>query len=186
MTERNTLLFELDDAFRKMIRKFVAERDKVLIHGEVSLPMIVVLGKLLRDGPQKAGELAAETDFSSGATTQLCNRLVQGGYIYRTRPEDDRRTVLLHITEKGRAFMRWLHQQEDHDRYSLFDGFEEAELRDLLAYCERIVGNMRPFFDSLNGLSEPAERQEEGRNVRGGRGRQADRDINSRTGEMKP
>ncbi|TYP70221.1 MarR family winged helix-turn-helix transcriptional regulator [Paenibacillus methanolicus] len=161
MTDRNNLLlYELDDAFRKMIRKFVGERDKVLIHGEVSLPMIVVLGKLLRDGPQKAGELAAETDFSSGATTQLCNRLVQGGYIYRTRPEDDRRTVLLHITEKGRAFMKWLHEQEDHDRFSLFDGFEEAELRDLLAYCGRIVDNMRPFFDSLHGLTERLDGQE--------------------------
>ncbi|MFB9329293.1 MarR family winged helix-turn-helix transcriptional regulator [Paenibacillus aurantiacus] len=160
MTERNMLLHELDDAFRKMIRKFVAERDKVLIHGEVTLPMIVVLGKLLRDGPQKAGELSAETDFSSGATTQLCNRLVQGGYIYRTRPEDDRRTVLLHITDKGRAFMKWLHEQEDHDRYSLFDGFEEAELRNLLAYCGRIVDNMRPFFDSLHGLTELLDRQE--------------------------
>ncbi|MBB3108632.1 DNA-binding MarR family transcriptional regulator [Paenibacillus phyllosphaerae] len=152
--ERHALLSELDDTFRKMIRRFVVERDKVQILGEISPPMIIVLSRLIREGPQKAGELSEAIDFSSGATTQLCNRLVSNGYIYRTRPEDDRRTVLLHITEKGRRFMQWLQSHDDHQRYGLFENFDDRELEAMIKYCVRIMGNFGDYFGGFAKLTE--------------------------------
>lgn len=147
---RHSLDVELDETFRRMIRKFVVERDKVIIKGEISPPQLVVLGKLYKDGPQKAGVLSEELDFSPGATTALCDKLVDSGYVYRTRPESDRRIVLLHITEKGADFCNQLHSSSPDSRDFLFHDFTEEEKLTMLELCGRVLDKLPNYSDVLN------------------------------------
>jgi DNA-binding MarR family transcriptional regulator len=62
----------------------------------------LILHKIIREGEQRLGSLAEQLDFTSGAITALSDKLETGGYTVRKRKEDDRRTVLLGITDKGR------------------------------------------------------------------------------------
>ncbi|MCZ4150673.1 MarR family transcriptional regulator, partial [Escherichia coli] len=94
-------LTRADDLFRKMVRRFVKERDRVSVEG-VTLPAMLILQKIIRDGEQRLGDLAEQMDFTSGAITALSDKLEAAGYTVRRRKEDDRRTVLLDITAKGR------------------------------------------------------------------------------------
>lgn len=50
----------------------------------------------------KVTEAAKLLGLSNGATTVICDELIEGGYIKRTRSEKDRRLVLLTISDSGR------------------------------------------------------------------------------------
>src|SRR3954468_4532803 len=48
------------------------------------------------------GELASDLELSSGAMTSRLDRLEQAGYVRRLPDPDDRRGVVVELTEKGR------------------------------------------------------------------------------------
>lgn len=50
-------LQELDHLFRKSVRKFVKERDKISIEG-ISLPGLMILRKVMSSGEQRLSDLA--------------------------------------------------------------------------------------------------------------------------------
>jgi DNA-binding MarR family transcriptional regulator len=50
---------------------------------------------------RKAGELAERSDISSGAMTNRLDRLEEAGLVRRLRDPDDRRGVLVELTDAG-------------------------------------------------------------------------------------
>jgi len=60
-------LEETDWLFRKVVRRFVKERDRVTVEG-ISLPGMLILHKIIREGEQRLGDLAEELDFTSLAS----------------------------------------------------------------------------------------------------------------------
>jgi MarR family transcriptional regulator, organic hydroperoxide resistance regulator len=97
------LMIEADWYFRKMVRKFVKERDRITIEG-ITLPGMFILHKIIEDGEQRLSDLAEELDFTSGAITAVSDKLERRGLAMRQRLPADRRTVLLTVTDEGRAF----------------------------------------------------------------------------------
>lgn len=72
-----------------------------LSHGEWK-----VLSSLRWAGPpyrRSAGDLARLADLSSGAMTNRLDRLEEAGLVRRLRDPDDRRGVLVELTDEGRA-----------------------------------------------------------------------------------
>ena len=57
----------------------------------------------LVDGPLSAGQLSGATGLRPAATTALIDRLERRGLVRRRRSEEDRRTVLVEMTEQGHA-----------------------------------------------------------------------------------
>jgi DNA-binding MarR family transcriptional regulator len=54
-------------------------------------------------GRVTAGELARESRLSTGAITTLLDRLERAGFVRRVRDTDDRRRVLVELTDEARA-----------------------------------------------------------------------------------
>jgi DNA-binding MarR family transcriptional regulator len=68
-----------------------------------------VLGALRQAGPpfrRSAGSLAKRTDLSSGAMTNRLDRLEKAGLVKRLPDPDDRRGVLIELTDEGET--RWV------------------------------------------------------------------------------
>lgn len=151
-------LEEIDWLFRRMVRKFVKERDKVTVEG-IALPGVLILHKVVRDGEQKLGDLAEELDLTSGAITALCDKLEKKGFALRRRMETDRRTVLLDITEEGR---RMLDRNREVGRLCitlLFDNFTEQELDSQKAAFTQITDNLEQFAETILKLPEQSSKQ---------------------------
>jgi DNA-binding MarR family transcriptional regulator len=87
-----------------------------------------VLLKLDRHGAMTAGELADVLNLSTGATTNRLDGLEEAGHVTRTRDPGDRRSVLVDVTETGRAVL---------DRIVESQGVEERDLLSGLAPAER-------------------------------------------------
>lgn len=69
MSDRDWEALERTDwLFRKMVRRFVKERDRISVEG-ISLPGMLILHKIIREGEQRLGDLAEQLDFTSGAIT---------------------------------------------------------------------------------------------------------------------
>ncbi|AOZ93140.1 MarR family winged helix-turn-helix transcriptional regulator [Paenibacillus crassostreae] len=146
-------LQEADWLFRKMIRRYVKERDRVTVAG-ITLPGMLILHKIINEGEQRLGDLAEEFDFTSGAITALSDKLEKAGYTVRKRKEDDRRTVLLDVTDKGRE----LYDRNDNIGARcitlLFEGFTEEEIALQSRFYERMVSNLEKFSETLLTLGK--------------------------------
>jgi DNA-binding MarR family transcriptional regulator len=59
------------------------------------------LARLSRDGPQRLTELANAEGVSQPGMTQLVTRLERDGLVRRTASTDDRRGVLVEVTDAG-------------------------------------------------------------------------------------
>nr|WP_114496808.1 MarR family transcriptional regulator [Fontibacillus phaseoli] len=135
-----------------MVRRFVKERDKVEVEG-VSLPGLLVLQKMLREGPQRLGDLAEELDFTSGAVTGLCDKLEQKGFARRIRQDGDRRTVWLDITEQGREMMGRNRNIGRRCISILFADLSEEELTSIHYLFKVLIGRLDHFSETLNDLA---------------------------------
>lgn len=89
MSDRDWEALERTDwLFRKMVRRFVKERDRISVEG-ISLPGMLILHKIIREGEQRLGDLAEQLDFTSGAITALTDKLEK-----RDSPSaDERKTI---------------------------------------------------------------------------------------------
>lgn len=92
--------------------------------------------------PKNMSTVAKALSVTTGTLTISVNGLVKKGYVNRTRSEEDRRVVLISLTEKGRrAFAQ---HQQFHQRMidSIVDGLTEEEQLVL----ERALRNTNRFF----------------------------------------
>jgi len=78
--------------------------DATLAQYGLTHPDFQVLGTLRlwrSDHRSSPGELAADLELSSGAMTSRLDRLEEAGYIRRLRDPDDRRGVVVELTDEG-------------------------------------------------------------------------------------
>lgn len=144
-------LEEIDWLFRRMVRKFVKERDKVTVEG-ITLPGILILHKVMRDGEQKLGDLAEELDLTSGAITALCDKLEKKGFAVRRRLETDRRTVMLDITSEGRSMLLRNRDVGQTSISLLFGSFSQQELDSQKASFTQITDSLENYAENIMNL----------------------------------
>ncbi|MEU4898198.1 MarR family transcriptional regulator [Streptomyces sp. NPDC044780] len=71
--------------------------------GALSLTHARALRALAESDPLSINQLAAATETTAAAATQLVNGLVAAGYVTRERPTHDKRSVQVSLTDAGRA-----------------------------------------------------------------------------------
>lgn len=147
------VLEEADWLFRKMVRRFVKERDRINVEG-IALPGMMILHKIIREGDQRLSDLAEQLDLTSGAITALCDKLDTAGYTVRRRKSGDRRTVLLGITDKGREMFERNRSVGTSCISLLFEGFEREELAAQNQAFKKVIGNLDGFSEAILDLAK--------------------------------
>jgi DNA-binding MarR family transcriptional regulator len=71
------------------------------IAGAISLTHARAMRALADQGPLTIAQLAAATETTNAAATQLVNGLVRAGYVTRERSANDRRSVVVALTAAG-------------------------------------------------------------------------------------
>lgn len=72
---------------------------------DLGLTALSVLGRIDRDGPCTATEVAAAEGIQPQSLTRLLPRLQERGLIERTRDDGDRRQTLLAVTDSGNELL---------------------------------------------------------------------------------
>lgn len=87
----------------RICRYFGAFEREAVCCGTVTVPQCLVMQELLAEGPRDVSRLAAFAGTSVSAMTRLVDGLAKRGFVERNRDPDDRRRVVVTLTEPGTA-----------------------------------------------------------------------------------
>ncbi|GLX69436.1 MarR family winged helix-turn-helix transcriptional regulator [Paenibacillus glycanilyticus] len=134
-------LRELDDVFRKLRRLINAEYNRFNAHGlgMTEGKMVIILAE---HGPQKASAMAEWLRITSGAVTGISDRLIDLGYVERSRSEFDRRIVMLSVTDEGRKLVDFIMEMRERIMFKLYDGFEIDDIEKATDIFIRMSDNL--------------------------------------------
>lgn len=94
--------------------------------------------------PRRMSEIAKRLSVTVGTLTTNMNNLEDKGYIVRERSTEDKRVVLVSLTEKGRK--AFFHHRDFHKKMikSIVSDLEEEEMKVLIRCLQRL----EVFFDN--------------------------------------
>jgi DNA-binding MarR family transcriptional regulator len=95
-------------------------------------------------GPMTAGKLAELTHLTTGAITNIVDRLEQRGYVERVRDPQDRRKVIIEPKDPGQ------------DEMEFFLVIQQQFLEILSAYSEQELSTILSFLKQLHPISASA------------------------------
>lgn len=92
--------------------------------------------------PRNMSSVAKSLSITVGTLTISVNNLVKKGYIHRVRSNEDRRVVLISLTDKGKKAFN--HHKKFHEDMiqSLIAGLSEKEINTLVT----ALTNLKEFF----------------------------------------
>lgn len=92
--------------------------------------------------PRNMSAVAKSLSITVGTLTIAINNLVKKGYVNRVRSQEDRRVVLISLSEKGRQ--AYEHHEKFHEEmvHAVLENFSEDETQILT----QALGKLRSFF----------------------------------------
>ena len=118
---------------------------------DLSITEIHTIEAIGKEGNRTMGEIANDLRITVGTLTTAINRLIKKGYVERNRIEEDRRVVVVYLTESGKKVF---------DEHTLFHkemidevakNFEDYELKVLT----KALSKVSEFFeDKYQDLKE--------------------------------
>lgn len=135
------------DVLVNLFQEIMDIERKALITSEfrdVSVNDMHIIEAIGEEEPRNMSSVAKILSVTVGTLTIAVNSLVKKGYVHRERSEEDRRVVLISLTEIGRKANA--HHMKFHE------GMIQAVLKDLneeqQAILMKSLKNLREFFDS--------------------------------------
>jgi len=124
-------LVRLSFAVQGVLTRVAAEYD-------VSLIQVRLLG-VLRDHEPGMMELAQFLGLDKSSMTGLVDRAERRGFVRRTMPPEDRRTVHVALTDRGRELAQAFAAQVDRDLGVLVEPLSAAERKRLSVLASRVA-----------------------------------------------
>jgi DNA-binding MarR family transcriptional regulator len=94
----------------------------------------------------RMNELAERILYSKSGFTRVVDRLEEAGLVRRVRPENDRRSILVVLTDKGRGTLK---QARRHHRHAIEQHFShhlsDADIKALIRALEKLSTYARPL-----------------------------------------
>jgi DNA-binding MarR family transcriptional regulator len=94
------------------------------------------LGVIAQRGPVAVGEIARAAGLTRGAMTTALDRIEQAGYARRLRHPDDRRGVLVELTDKARTAIDAIWGPYLRNAETFFANYTVADLKAILRYLQ--------------------------------------------------
>lgn len=93
-------------ALRRIMRATSLHSRKLGKSVGLTVPQLVVIRAIGHEGMPSASEVARAVSLSQATVTTILNRLEERGLLTRERSTQDRRRVILQLTEAGNAALR--------------------------------------------------------------------------------
>ncbi len=114
-----------------------AVTNKLLEPHGLSLAQWAVLVSIWRNGPLSGKQIAELTGNEASATSRIIDRMVKNGLLVRQTVEQDRRSVVVTLTEHAKAMrdLQYIYQQVN---ATLLQDFSTQEVDQLFALLDRL------------------------------------------------
>lgn len=102
-----------------------------------------VLAQLTRsNNGSTPAELSRHLLVTAGNITGLVDRMEKAGLVSRTPDAKDRRTIRLHLTDKGKELARTVIPKHSQDIRDAFGSLDETELAELRRLLDKLIGGL--------------------------------------------
>ncbi len=134
---------ELYDQMRFLMRHLYSPISTGEVARDLTTTELFTVETVGRSGKTSMSKLAGECDLSLSTMTGVVDRLVKKGCIKRERTEEDRRLVMVELTERGgRAYQERL-EADMRLILSMLAALSYEEQDAILKYLGKIVGSMQ-------------------------------------------
>lgn len=143
--DRETLTDQMIAQFRVVLREMKCVGSQRLLRRGVSMSNLHVMSMLERHGELSMSRIAEALDVSMSNATGVVDRMEERGLVERVRVPDDRRVVLVHLTDAGRTALEEIEVFRDEAVGRIVDQLDERQLtrlattlRDLREAVEKV------------------------------------------------
>jgi len=135
MSHSNALLV----ALRQINRAIDLQSKKLERETGQTTPQLLLLKALEKDGRAKPSVIAKSVHLSHATVTSIVDRLEKSGMVTRERSEDDRRSVEIVLTQKGRTCIETAPELLQADFLVALSKLEPWEQNLLISSVQRIA-----------------------------------------------
>ena len=135
----------LNDILVNLFNEILGIEEKALTSSEfrdISVNEMHILEAVGTEEPRSMSSVAKSLSVTVGTLTIAMNNLVKKGYVNRARSEEDRRVVLISLSEKGEK--AYYHHQKFHDDMiqAIMTDLDETQMDALT----QALNKLRAFF----------------------------------------
>ena len=128
------LFLQLYDRYNRLESKRYFYKDFLEELTMIEMNTILVIGK--GGDRNKMSDIANKLGVSMGTPTVTVDRLIKKGYVERDRDEEDRRQVIVKLSEKGQSAFEDILKMKNDIVERLFSVMEHEELAALISTLE--------------------------------------------------
>jgi DNA-binding MarR family transcriptional regulator len=140
-------LDEFGDRMITLVPKLKIElgcyENSMLTRRDITTTQLLVLECLSSCGMCKMHTLVEALRVKFSAVTAIIDRLVKTGFVIRERGKEDRRTVFVSLSAKGKKVLAEVYQQRRKAFMQVFSRVSEREREEYLRILEKIVNQLK-------------------------------------------
>ncbi|MCF8012318.1 MAG: MarR family winged helix-turn-helix transcriptional regulator [Clostridiales bacterium] len=121
---------------------------------EVSRGQFFLLGVLYKKGPMTQHNLCEMFNMDKAAVNRGVKKIVNMGYIHREVSNEDKRRVLLHLTQKAKDIRPEFYSLLQEVDREIKSGLTEEEIEDVLSILKKICSNLGHDIAGDNNCSQ--------------------------------
>lgn len=129
----------LAEIITSLHRSLILNISKELARGNVSFPQYCLLGFLSQKSHLTMTEIAQKMGHTTAAATGLVDRLERLGHVRRVHAQEDRRKILVEITESGSALVTEVRDDMVGNILKIMDLLDPSEQKAWLQIYEKIA-----------------------------------------------
>ena len=136
----------VNDVLVKLFNEIMDVEERALITSEykdISVNDMHVIEAIGIREPKNMSTVARAVSVTVGTLTIAINHLVKKGYVERSRSEEDRRVVLVSLSEKGEK--AYFHHRMFHEKMEILDGMDEKETEVLTGALTKLQKFFRTY-----------------------------------------
>lgn len=144
------IISTLNELLVKLFRNINVIEERAICTGEysdVTANDMHVIEAIGTEEAKNMTSVARLLDVTTGTLTIAVNSLVRKGYVNRVRSEEDRRVVLISLSDKGKR--AYLHHRQFHDR--MLNVVVEELTEEEQQVLERALKKLNQFFMKTAG-----------------------------------
>lgn len=115
---------------------------KHLVDAELSMAQYIHLRTLREEGRVSQSELSARLGLEKASSTRVLDELAQRGLIHRDRYKQDRRMIIVSLTDAGREKIDQSMRSARGVAQIASRNFDEGELLQLFRALDKMIGNL--------------------------------------------
>lgn len=152
-TENKRELHMIGSLFYELLNRFEGVRNKKHLYRGIDeltvieIKTIVVIGC---DEVKSMSQIAKKLGVSSGTPTVTIDRLIEKGFVERTRDMEDRRQVFVKLSGRGNEVCQYLNDLKHKIAENIFGLLSTDERTLLLSVLSKLNGNFNVVIDAMS------------------------------------